>query len=340
MISDSKWKFVPCPFCGGWAELRQEGREHFVACGDDEDCGAEGHRALVDDYAVESWNRRAASPQPPAPGAEVVFGRFWIIATEIGCTPDRKGPFRGERVCDVIREFMKERPQARLTYLTVDEEGTPWVQHAPELLQMLDGRSMSSARKHNECVRRAESTPPTAEEIARRAREEALEEAAYFLGRAREAEERRDAAEIALEPFADVAGEGDEDFPNDTKCTVQMGRSTYYALMLGHFRRATQVINAIPVGDDETRECLGCAHLVKLGDKVQDEASGEIFCEACAYSYAAIKADHDECSATGIFGELDPESMQAFAEEYAAHLAAGGSPDDKPLYVLGKGKAP
>ncbi len=65
--------------------------------------------------------------------------------------------------------------------------------------------------------------------------------------------------------------------------------------MLGDFRRATQVINTIPVDDDETRECLACAHLVKLGDKVQDEASGEIFCEACAaYTYADIKAQHDE----------------------------------------------
>lgn len=171
---------------------------------------------------------------------------------------------------------------------------------------------------------------------------EARQEIAYFLGRAREAEERRDAAELALEPFAEVgASEGHEDLPNDTKCTVQIGRrSTDHTLTLGDFCRATQVINAIPAGDDETRECLGCTHLVKLGDKVQDEASGEIFCEACAYTYADIKANHDQCWATGIFGELDPESIQAFAEEYAAHLAAGGSPDDKPLYVLGKGGAP
>lgn len=169
---------------------------------------------------------------------------------------------------------------------------------------------------------------------------EAKEEAAYFLARVREAEARRDAAELALEPFADVAGEGDEDFPNDTKCTVQMGRSTDYTLKLGDFRRAMQVINAIPVDDDETRECLGCAHLVKFGDKVQDEASGEIFCETCAYTYADIKAQHDGALATGEYGELTPEGIAAFAEDYAAHVAAGGSPADKPLSVLGKDRAP
>lgn len=97
---------------------------------------------------------------------------------------------------------------------------------------------------------------------------------------------------------------------------------------------------AAMAAEEDARECLGCAHLIKLGDKVQDEASGEIFCEACAYTYADIKAQHDEALATGDHGELDPESIQAFAEEYAAHLAAGGSPEDKWLYVLGKDRAP
>ena len=49
----------PCPFCGGDGEIRSEGAEWFVACFDEEECGAEGHRALADDYAIECWNRRA-----------------------------------------------------------------------------------------------------------------------------------------------------------------------------------------------------------------------------------------------------------------------------------------
>lgn len=42
----------------------------------------------------------------------------------------------------------------------------------------------------------------------------------------------------ALEPFADVDGEGAEDFPDDARVTVTFGRTTHYALTLGDFRRA------------------------------------------------------------------------------------------------------
>ena len=61
-----------------------------------------------------------------------------------------------------------------------------------------------------------------------------------------EADERlRDAAPdllAALEPFGDIDGEGDEDFPDDTKVTIQFGRTTHYALILGDFRRARAAI--------------------------------------------------------------------------------------------------
>jgi hypothetical protein len=49
---------------------------------------------------------------------------------------------------------------------------------------------------------------------------------------------RDSALATALEPFADVDGEGDDDFPDDTAVTATFGRSTYYALTLGDFRRA------------------------------------------------------------------------------------------------------
>ena len=45
----------------------------------------------------------------------------------------------------------------------------------------------------------------------------------------------------ALKPFADVSGEGDEDYPSETKVTAQFGRSTHYALTLGDLRRAAHV---------------------------------------------------------------------------------------------------
>lgn len=44
--------------------------------------------------------------------------------------------------------------------------------------------------------------------------------------------------EKALEPFADVSGEGDEDFPDDTTVTLKFGRTLDLTLTLGDFRRA------------------------------------------------------------------------------------------------------
>lgn len=48
----------------------------------------------------------------------------------------------------------------------------------------------------------------------------------------------------ALEPFGEIDGEGDEDFPDDTKVTVKFGRTTDYTLTLGDFRRARSAIQS------------------------------------------------------------------------------------------------
>ena len=56
-------------------------------------------------------------------------------------------------------------------------------------------------------------------------------------------EERIAALEAALEPFADVDGEGDEDFGDETPVVATFGRSTDYSLRLGHFRTARRVMN-------------------------------------------------------------------------------------------------
>ena len=42
----------------------------------------------------------------------------------------------------------------------------------------------------------------------------------------------------ALAPFADIPGEGSEDYPDDTAVVVRFGRTTHYALRLGDLRRA------------------------------------------------------------------------------------------------------
>lgn len=56
-------------------------------------------------------------------------------------------------------------------------------------------------------------------------------------------QERTTALESALEPFADVDGEGSEDFDDETKVTAKFGRTTHYSLRLGHFRTARRVVS-------------------------------------------------------------------------------------------------
>lgn len=57
------------------------------------------------------------------------------------------------------------------------------------------------------------------------------------------AQERIAELEGALEPFADVDGEGNEDMPDNTPAVVKVGRSTYYALDLEDFRRASKTLH-------------------------------------------------------------------------------------------------
>lgn len=52
-------KLKPCPFCGGEAELRNEGYCSFVKC---KNCGAEAGlvrvSSIVNEKSAEAWNRR------------------------------------------------------------------------------------------------------------------------------------------------------------------------------------------------------------------------------------------------------------------------------------------
>jgi hypothetical protein len=82
-------------------------------------------------------------------------GRFWLVLQEPGRIPERKGPWLKSGMATVIREFIKARPTAYIHVLTVDEDGEPSVDHGPETLQILDGRSMSTGRAHNARVRAA-----------------------------------------------------------------------------------------------------------------------------------------------------------------------------------------
>lgn len=78
----------------------------------------------------------------------------WLILREPGKVPEIKGPFGPQWVKAALREFMEARPSAFITVLDINH-GQPSVQDGPECLEMLDGRSTSTARKHRASTRAA-----------------------------------------------------------------------------------------------------------------------------------------------------------------------------------------
>ena len=94
--------------------------------------------------------------EQPAP--DVVEARkFWLSIREPGMVPRRKGPWPTKQAAEILREMMDAWPTAYIDYITLDYEGAPQIEHGPEILQMLDGRSMSKGSKHNQRVEDAEA---------------------------------------------------------------------------------------------------------------------------------------------------------------------------------------
>ena len=60
-----------------------------------------------------------------------------------------------------------------------------------------------------------------------------------------------------IEPFADIGGEGDEDFPDTTEATVKFGRTTHYALTLGHLRAARALSLSLKLKSHATNDGKG-----------------------------------------------------------------------------------
>jgi hypothetical protein len=76
----------------------------------------------------------------------------------------------------------------------------------------------------------------------------------------RRAADRIEELEDALEPFGDVCGEGDEDFPDSLRVTLHFGRTTHYALTLGDLRRARAILSGpLPIENNASpqinRDC-------------------------------------------------------------------------------------
>jgi hypothetical protein len=102
------------------------------------------------------YNRAALTRPQSTPSAtgEIVEG-FWLVLREPGRVPERKGPWpKGQEVA-ILREFIAARPTSYTDILTLNCFGHPQVDHGPEVLQMLDGRSMTAGAKHNERARKA-----------------------------------------------------------------------------------------------------------------------------------------------------------------------------------------
>jgi len=66
-----------------------------------------------------------------------------------------------------------------------------------------------------------------------------------FVARAEAAERKLEEARKALEPFEELADEGNDDQPDDTKVIIHAGRSTIYTLRLADLRAARAAYRAI-----------------------------------------------------------------------------------------------
>lgn len=75
--------------------------------------------------------------------------RFWIVVHEPGLIPRIKGPYLDTGTKEMLRDFMQVYPTAYIDVLKINDRLAPEISHGPEMLQILDGRSMSVGRRHN-----------------------------------------------------------------------------------------------------------------------------------------------------------------------------------------------
>lgn len=79
----------------------------------------------------------------------------WIIVTDPGCVPERKGPIVDRKhLVTFLRELMAGRPHSHLIVARICGREL-YVDDATQILEMTDARSAPTARKHR--ARLAES---------------------------------------------------------------------------------------------------------------------------------------------------------------------------------------
>lgn len=78
---------------------------------------------------------------------------------------------------------------------------------------------------------------------------------------------------------------------------------------------------------DGNEECDGCGKTLKQGDQYFPCDDGPYLCAECCPTFADAELHWQEDE--NDLDETDSERKRVFMESLAAHLAAGGSKDDK-----------
>lgn len=81
---------------------------------------------------------------------------------------------------------------------------------------------------------------------------------------------------------------------------------------------------------DYVGACEGCNTPLFVGDTGMRCDDGPVLCGECALTWKDVKAQWDADEML----DDDPERRAAFMASYQAHLAGGGSADDKLSYQL------
>lgn len=85
--------------------------------------------------------------------------------------------------------------------------------------------------------------------------------------------------------------------------------------------------------EDDSITCEGCGKAINPGDKYTTTLDGCYLCETDAPSFQDC-VDHWADRDPSEFDEGEAEAAEGCRQALAAHIAAGGSPEDKPLIVL------
>lgn len=81
---------------------------------------------------------------------------YWFMLHEPGRVPERKGPkFGHSETIKFLRELISGRPTAHIVLVDPDCDHGPWFEDATVWLEMMDGRSHATARRHRRSAAKA-----------------------------------------------------------------------------------------------------------------------------------------------------------------------------------------